>query len=316
MWLEKSVQFGDTFTLKALATKDGKDSPVVSRTYTITNNAESAWNGNTTFNVVNATGGKYADSQVYWLIIGKDWVTGQYVRANASGQLVPVSEADNTIPVPSREGLRQLRGQSGAGAVGDDSADRIGAHLHERGQAGAGADQPRHQRQDRLCLSPDLENSTDPNLNTTFDFGEFNINRPRPVSNYPGIYVNTSRVDIFGLPLKLRVTGLDGYDATVGETLLETRDELFARFVLETPSEFQGLAKAPYSPYRIMAAKRTGPSTTASMSPPARRTSRAARMQPIWMPTSPTSGTSTAAKTWCSRSATGRPSVAAWAWTM
>ena len=91
------------------------------------------------------------------------------------------------------------------------------------------------------------------NLGTMFDFGEFNINRQRPTSSNPGIYVNTSRVDIFGFPLKLRVTGLDGYGATVGETLLETRDELFARFILETPVKFGGLAKAPYAPNRIMA---------------------------------------------------------------
>lgn len=253
VWLEKSVQFGDTFTLKALATKDGKDSPVVSRTYTITNNAESAWNGNTTFNVVNATGGKYADSQVYWLIIGKDWVTGQYVRANASGQLIPVSEADNTIPVPSRE-----KGYANY-AVSLAQAQSVTIPPIESARIYMSVGKPvlvqinRDINGKTAYAGPDLENSTDPNLNTTFDFGEFNINRPRPVSNYPGIYVNTSRVDIFGLPLKLRVTGLDGYDATVGETLLETRDELFARFVLETPSEFQGLAKAPYSPYRIMA---------------------------------------------------------------
>lgn len=253
VWLEKSVQLGDTFTLKAIATKDGKDSPVVSRTYTITNNAESAWNGNTTFNVVNGTGGKYADSQVYWLIIGKDWNTGQYVRADASGHLVPVSEGDNTIPVPGRE-----KGYANY-AVSLAQAKSVTIPPIESARIYMSVGKPVLVQINRDIngktgyAGPDLENSTDPNLFTTFDFGEFNINRPRPISNNPGIYVNTSRVDIFGFPLKLRVTGLDGYDATVGETLLETRDELFARFALETPSEFQGLAKAPYAPYRIMA---------------------------------------------------------------
>jgi hypothetical protein len=253
VWLAKSPEFGDTFTLKALATKDGKDSAVVSRTYTISNNAESTWNGMTTFNVVNGTGGKYADDKVYWLIIGKDWITHEYVRADASGRLVPVTEGDNTIPVPGREkgyanyavSLAQARSVTIPAiesariymSVGKPVLVQINRDINGRtGYAG-----------------PDLENSTDPNLNTTFDFGEFNINRARPASDYPGIFVNTSRVDIFGFPLKLRVTGLDGYDATVGETLLESRDELFARFVLETPAEFGGLAKAPYAPYRIMA---------------------------------------------------------------
>ncbi|SHH47087.1 beta-1,3-glucanase family protein [Massilia sp. CF038] len=253
VWLEKSVQKGDTFTLKALATKDGKDSPVVSRTYTITNNAESAWNGNTTFNVVNGTGGKYADSQVYWVIIGKDWATGQYVRANASGQLVPVSEADNTIMVPSREKGYANYGVSLATAKSVTIPPIESARIYMSVGKPVLLQINRDINGKTGYAGPDLENSTDPNLNTTFDFGEFNINRQRPTSSNPGIYVNTSRVDIFGLPLKLRVTGLDGYDATVGETLLETRDELFARFVLETPAPFQGLAKAPYAPARIMA---------------------------------------------------------------
>ena len=253
VWLEKSVQFGDTFTLKALATKGGVDSPVVSRTYTVTNNAESAWNGQTTFNIVNGTGGKYADSQLYWVIIGKDWITHEYVRADATGKLVPVSEADNTVPVPGRDKGFANYGVSLAQAksmtIPPIESARIYMSIGKPVLLQVNRDIAGHTG----YAGPDLENSTDPNLNTLFDFGEFNINRQRPTSANPGIYVNTSRVDIFGFPLKLRVTGLDGYDATVGETLLETRDELFARFIMETPVEFNGLARAPYAPNRIMA---------------------------------------------------------------
>lgn len=39
----------------------------------------------------------------------------------------------------------------------------------------------------------------------------------------------------------------------VGESLAETRDQLFQKFVAETPAPFHGLAQAPYAPYRIMA---------------------------------------------------------------
>ncbi len=253
VWLAKSPEFGDTFTLKALATKDGKDSSIVSRTYSISNNAESAWNGMTSFTVVNGTAGKYTDDKVYWLIIGKDWITHEYVRADATGRLIPVTEADNTIPVPGRD-----KGYANY-AVSLAQAKTVTIPAIESARIYMSVGKPVLVQINRDIngrtgyAGPDLENSTDPNLNTTFDFGEFNINRPRPGSDYPGIFVNTSRVDIFGFPLKLRVTGLDGYDATVGETLAETRDELFARFTLETPSEFGGLAKAPYAPYRIMA---------------------------------------------------------------
>ncbi|WP_426209533.1 beta-1,3-glucanase family protein [Massilia sp. TWP1-3-3] len=253
VWLAKSPEFGDTFTLKALATRDGKDSAVVSRTYTITNNAQSAWNGMTTFTVVNGTGGKYTDDKVFWVIIGKDWVTGQYVRADQGGKLVPVSEADNTIAIPGRE-----KGYANYG-VSLAQAKSVTIPAIESARIYMSVGKPVLVQINRDIngktgyAGPDLENSSDPNLNTTFDFGEFNINRARPASDYPGIFVNTSRVDIFGFPLKLRVTGLDGYDATVGETLLETREQIFARFILETPAEFAGLAKAPYAPYRIMA---------------------------------------------------------------
>lgn len=253
VWFYNDPVKGDTYTLKAMATRDGRDSPVVSATYKILSNSESLWDGKTVFNVVNGTEGKYRDDQVYWFIIGKDWATGQFVRADATGKLIPVSEADNTIPVPNRDKpyanysitlaqaksvvIPPIESARIYMSVGKPVMVQINRDINGKiGYAG-----------------PNLENSTDPNLDVQFDFGEFNINRPRPASNYPGIFVNTTRVDIFGFPLKLRVTGLDGYDATVGETLKETRDELIARFILETPPEFHGLAKAPYAPNRIMA---------------------------------------------------------------
>lgn len=237
-------------TIKALATKDGVNSPVVSRTYTVTAETSSPWNGMTTFNIVNSTGGKYADNQVYWLILGKDWDTHQYVHVDANGHLVPMSLGDNTIPVPNR-----TTGYANY-AISLAQAQSITIPALESARIYLSVGKPvliqvNSNNLGQLAYAgPDLNNSTDPNLGVTFDFGEFNINRAN-VSN-PGIYVNTSRVDIFGLPLQLNVKGLDGYDATVGEPLTETRDELFARFALEVPAEFRGLAQAPYAPYRIM----------------------------------------------------------------
>ncbi|MEW6707446.1 MAG: beta-1,3-glucanase family protein [Pseudomonadota bacterium] len=238
-------------TIRAAAFKSGMTpSAVTSATYTITGTGSSAWNGLTTFNIVNATRGRWPDSQVYWAIIGKDWTSGQFVWVNAQGQLVPMSLGDNgaltkngvgytnyfhrldqkrSITIPPINSARLLM------SVGSPMYIQVNRDVNGNiGYAGA-----------------NIENPTDPNIDVYFDFGEFAI---LPPGRSPqGIFINTTRVDQFGFPLKLEVTGLDGFKQTVGETLGETRDELFAKFIAEVPAEFRGLAQPPYSPYRIMA---------------------------------------------------------------
>lgn len=241
----------NTTTIKAIAVKTGwTTSAVNSATYTITNNTSSSWNGLTSFNVVNGTKGKYTDSQVYWAIIGKDWNTGQFVHVDMNGNLIPMSLGDNgqlvkngqgyanyfyslaqtkKITIPAINSARLLM------SVGSPMYIWVNQDINGNiGYAGA-----------------NVENPTDPNTDITFDFGEFAIiGKDKP---YQGIFINTTRVDMFGFPVQLTVTGLDGFTQTVGEPLTESRDELFARFINETPSEFHGLALAPYAPRRIMA---------------------------------------------------------------
>ncbi|MBI3348236.1 MAG: peptidase inhibitor family I36 protein [Burkholderiales bacterium] len=215
-----------------------------------TTTSTGAWNGRTTFNIVNQTGGRWPDDQVYWAIIGKDWATGKFVRVDASGNFIPMSTADNgaltkggqtytnyfhklsatrTITIPALNSARVLM------SVG--SPMYIKVVVDGNGNIGyAGAN---------------IENPTDPNIDVIFDFGEMAI---IPLGQPDqGIFINTTRVDHFGFPLKLRVQGGGGYDQTVGEALTETRDQLFSKFVAETPAQFKPLAQSPYSPYRIMA---------------------------------------------------------------
>jgi len=90
-----------------------------------------------------------------------------------------------------------------------------------------------------------IENPSDPNIDVTFDFVEMAI---LPDT---GFYGNTTRVDQFGFPVRLRLQGLDGYDQTVGETA--TRASLFSAWASSVPAQFASLAQAPYSPYRIVA---------------------------------------------------------------
>lgn len=241
----------NTTNIKAIVTKTGwTTSAVNSATYTITNNTSSSWNGLTTFKMVNATNGKYPDSQVYWAIIGKDWNTDQFVHVDMNGNLVPMSVGDNgqlikngkpyanyfytmaqtkQITIPAINSARLLM------SVGGPMYIWVNTDVNGK-TAYAGAN---------------VENPTDPNIDVIFDFAEFAIiGKDKP---YQGIFINTTRVDLFGFPVQLTVNGLDGFTQTVGEPLTESRSELFARFNAETPSEFHGLSLAPYAPYRIMA---------------------------------------------------------------
>ena len=209
-----------------------------------------AWNGRTTFNIVNQTAGRWPDDQVYWAIIGKDWATGKFVRVDASGNFIPMSTADNgaltkggqtytnyfhklsatrSITIPALNSARVLM------SVGSPMYIKVVVDGYGNiGYAGA-----------------NIENPTDPNIDVYFDFGEMAI---IPLGQPDqGIFINTTRVDHFGFPLKLRVQGGGGYDQTVGEALTETRDQIFSKFIAEVPATFKHLAQSPYSPYRIMA---------------------------------------------------------------
>ena len=245
------IELSSSATVKAIAFKNGMTpSAVASASYILSGTGSSTWNGQTTFNLVNATGGRWANNQVYWAIIGKDWASGNFVHVNQSGALVPISLGDNgaltknglpyanyfytldqlsSITIPAINSARLLISVGSPMYIWVNSD--VNGHI---GYAGA-----------------NIENPSDPNTDVIFDFGEFAILPPG--KSPQGIFINTTRVDQFGFPLQLTVTGLDGFKQTVGESLSESRNELFAKFIGELPPAFSALAQAPYAPYRIMA---------------------------------------------------------------
>jgi len=227
----------DSARFTATVTAGGTDPGTPQNPGTPGNGAD--WNTLTTFKVENATNGRWTDGQIYWAIIGKSWETGEFVHVDAAGNLLPMRLSDNTMPkngrlyanyffplsqtrqitIPPINSARLLMsvGSPMFIEVNTDGAGRI---------AYAGAN---------------IENASDPNLDVVFDFGEFAIVPKGQLDQ--GIFVNTTRVDHFGFPLKLRLQGLGGYDKTVGEPLTESRDTLFTRFQQEVPVEFRSLAE-------------------------------------------------------------------------
>ncbi len=202
------------------------------------------WNQQTTFKIVNGTRGAYGDAQVYWAIIGKDWNSGKFVYVNTAGQLIPMALSDNGAL--TKNGVAYTNyfhtiAQAGSVTIPPINSARlmlsVGGPMYVQvnqdvngniGYAGANIDNP-----------------ADPNINVTFDFMEMAI---VPTT---GFYGNTTRVDQFGFPVTLRLQGLGGYDQTVGETA--TRASLISAWSSAVPAQFQSLAQAPYSPYRIIA---------------------------------------------------------------
>jgi hypothetical protein len=229
----------DTPNLVSLNFNDVTSSYKISATST-----GGTWNKQTTFNIVNGTHNAYDNAHVFWAIIGKDWTTGKFVWVDTNGNLIPMSTADNgaltkngvtytnyfhtiaqagSVTIPPINSARMML------SVGGPMYIRVNQDVNGNiGYAGA-----------------NIENPSDPNIDVTFDFMEMAI---LPTT---GFYGNTTRVDQFGFPLTLRLQGLGGYDQTVGETA--TRASLFSAWASTVPAQFQSLAQAPYSPYRIVA---------------------------------------------------------------
>ena len=197
------------------------------------------WNSTVTFNFVNDTKGQYADGQIHWAIIGKDWISHKFVHVDANGALKEMKLEDNVKPKNQHnyaDYFHTLAQQKTITVPLIDSARiffSVGAEpvylAVNKDINGAIA-----------YAGPNIENPTDPNQDVIFDFIEMAI----PPNQ--GIYINTTRVDHFGFPIRVRLQAADGYDQQVGELPTLTRAQLFSDFSSIEPRQFQSLVKAPY----------------------------------------------------------------------
>jgi len=196
-------------------------------------------NGVMTIKLVNATNGAFADSQVYWSIIGYDPVTRVLSHVDSSGRLIPSALADNDagnrVVKNGQNYANYFNKLSDAGWVSIPKIDSgrmfisLGSPMFIKiNTAGDG----------RLGFAgPDLNNPGDPNQDVNFEWIEFTVDN----SGYHG---NTTRVDQFGFPLKTRLLGKDGYDRTLGEN--QSRAQIFADFEALPQAEFRALVQRPY----------------------------------------------------------------------
>ncbi|WP_211102049.1 discoidin domain-containing protein [Nitrospirillum pindoramense] len=192
----------------------------------------------------NNTNGAFTDDQVYVAVIGRNPATGQFAWLKPDGTLMPASITDNdaaghltaggqnysnyfftlaqakTLKLPKMDSGRVFV------ALGGPLYIKILADANNQvGYAG-----------------PNPLNATDPNINVYYDWYEFTYNDA-------GLWINTTQVDQFGLPLLLDVYGAHNtFHKQTG--LNQSRASLYNAYLAETPAEFH---TAPLSPYRIMA---------------------------------------------------------------
>ncbi|WP_420593836.1 beta-1,3-glucanase family protein [Deinococcus sp.] len=200
--------------------------------------------GRINLRVVNQTNGAYPDSQVYWAIYGYNPSTRALSYVNRSGNLVQANPADNDAPGHlSKNGnnyANYFNRISDAGAV--TIPKMFGARLYLSvgspmfikilGVPGGVG-----------FAGPDVNNPGDPNTDIIWDFNEFTYNDI-------GFFGNTTRVDQFGFPTRIRLVGNDGSDKTLGENV--SRDQIFNDFSNIPQGEFRNLVRRPY---RILAPK-------------------------------------------------------------
>jgi hypothetical protein len=199
-----------------------------------------SWDGTVTFNLVNGTNGQYPDELINWAIIGRDPKSGKFVHVDANGALQEMRMEDNGRLSKNGKGyanyFQTLAQQKTIRLPVIDSA-RV---LFSVGREPVYLEVNKDINGAIAYAGPNIENPDDANQDVTFDFIEMAI------TPTDGIYINTSRVDHFGFPIRLRLQAADGYDQQVGELPTVTRAQIFADFSSVEPRQFQSLVKAPY----------------------------------------------------------------------
>jgi len=187
-----------------------------------------------TFQFVNNTAGKYANNQIYVLMIARN-SAGKFCYLDKNGAMnLCVSGQDASAYAVKMSDFAGFQFptflDSGRLYISLGAPLSIPINSDINGNVG--------------IAFPNIENSADPNINTYFEWVEFAV-----INN--AIWCNTTQVDQFGFPMVMELfTGSSSTYTSFGKVgMTESRAAIMSAYAAQVPAAFQGLA----STYRILA---------------------------------------------------------------
>jgi hypothetical protein len=189
----------------------------------------------------NNTNGVWADNQVYVTVIGMDTSNGQFAYLTPAGTVVDFTMNDATAANHLTQNGQSFGNYSFTLAQSKllkiplfRSARvyfSLGAPLYVQVNGDGNGNVTGY-------AGPNPQNGSDPNINTHFDWMEFDYELGGGQTPVPQIFINTTQVDEFGLPLLLDVWSSGAtFHKQVGIT--ESIAQLDREFTAEVPAQFQ-----------------------------------------------------------------------------
>ncbi len=170
--------------------------------------------------------GNYSDSQIYVIVIGLN-AAMKYCRLDTAGNMIPCVSGDNAapyfIPLSSINGL-----QFPDTMISVRLYVSLGAPLNIPFNTDGGGNVG--------IAYPSIDNPSDPSYNSVFDFVEFNLQ-----NNI--IFLNSSQVDMFGVPTQLRLydNGTPTYTLNGQMGIPYSLAQIASDWAAQVPAEFQHL---------------------------------------------------------------------------
>jgi hypothetical protein len=192
----------------------------------------------------NTTNGKWSDDKVYVAVIGRDPATNAFAWVKPDGTTAPLKVEDN-----DGSGHLTKNGQNYPNYFFTLAQSKLlKLPKLDSGRIFVSVGEPMYIKvlkaaDDSIGFAgPNPLNATDPNIGVYYDWYEFTWNDN-------AIFINTTQVDQFSIPLSLDVFG-GNKTRHVSSGITQTRAQIFAQYNQEVPAEF---ALAEADPIRILA---------------------------------------------------------------